>query len=159
LRAVQDILGSRSLKSPIFVLIDWNEHDNKLRDLNSLLRVHNTSKAIRWDERTSNTQLDSSFTGIERFLSTEIVLAATADGMAVRRPLGPNILIVDGHNIDKIRLAELVIGRGQSADVNHFRNQLEDLNKKLVKVTEPHCPAQEVHYFRNSKLYFPLAKR
>jgi predicted ATP-dependent endonuclease of OLD family len=135
LKAVQDILGSRSLKSPIFILIDWNESNNKLEDINSLLRVHGTSKAIRWDADNVNPHLDRTFTGIERFLSIEVILAASDERiLVVSRPMEDAYpLLVDRHNIKKKALAELVINRGQSADVNHFRNQLEDLNKKLVE--------------------------
>lgn len=135
LRAVQDILGNRSLKSPVFILIDWNENDGKLREINNLLRVHDTSNAIRWEVEKANTELDRTFTGIERFMSTSVILAASTEGiLQAHRPTTAEYpLSVNRHKMDKKKLAQLVISRGQTADVKHFRFQLEYLNQKSVE--------------------------
>jgi predicted ATP-dependent endonuclease of OLD family len=48
LKANKGILGSRPLKAPVFILLDWNVADGKLRDIQRLLGVHSTSHAVRW---------------------------------------------------------------------------------------------------------------
>jgi predicted ATP-dependent endonuclease of OLD family len=134
LRVNQGILGSRSLKAPVFVLIDWNEGRRKVSDVQGVLRTHLTSNVMQWSEDDTNPQLDRTFTGIERYLSTEVILAANQENLLeVRRPATREFpLSTNRHTIKKVELAKFVVSREQTEDISFFKSQMERLNKALA---------------------------
>ena len=83
----QGILGSRPIKAPIFVLLDWNENQTKVTKVENVLRIHPTSKVMQWNKYDANLDLDQTFAGIERYLSTNVIREAhDKDLLEVRRP-------------------------------------------------------------------------
>ena len=134
LRANQGILGSRPLKAPVFVLIDWNENLRTKADIEAALRIHSTSNIMQWSRDNVNPQLDQTFTGIERYLSTDAILEANHETLLdVRRPAaGEFPLSTSRQSIRKIELANFIVSRNQVEDILFFRLQLEELNKALA---------------------------
>ncbi len=134
LRINNDILKSRSLKAPVFVLIDWNESASKvINEIRQLLSSHPTSDVLQWSTSYVNTELDVSFTGIERYLSTEVITEASKKGFLIlRKPVDASFpLSVDRHKMEKIEIAKFVIIRKSPQDAVHFRQQLIALNEAL----------------------------
>jgi AAA ATPase domain len=66
-------IRSRPESSPIFVLLDWESSDKKLKKVDDALAVHTTSRCLRWPKDLTNADLSDSWVGIERFLSTSFV--------------------------------------------------------------------------------------
>ena len=134
LRANQGILGSRTLKAPVFVLIDWNESTKNVSDIAGVLRIHPTSNVIQWSRDNVNPQLDQTFAGIERYLSTEATLEASHGNLLeVRRPAREDFpLSTNRQSIKKIELANFIVSRNRLEDIVFFRPQLEELNKALA---------------------------
>jgi hypothetical protein len=134
LNANQGILGNRPLKAPVFVLIDWNENRQTIVEMENVLKVHLTSKVFQWSERESNPQLDQTFAGIERFLSTEAILAAFENRLLeVRRPVKDEFpLSTNRRSIKKVELANFVVSRQRMEDVSFFENPLNALSKTLA---------------------------
>ena len=134
LKVNQGILGSRPLKAPVFVLIDWNENQQKVRGIEDVLQIHPTSRAMQWCKDDINSQLDQTFAGIERYLSTEAILAGHDQNLLeVRRPArGEFPLSTNRHSIKKMELAKFIVSRQRIEDLSFFRPQLEKLNKALA---------------------------
>lgn len=134
LKANRSAINTRPLKAPLFVLVDWNESSDKVDKLKDVLRVHPTSDVIQWDASHANPNLDQTFSGIEHFLSTEVVkLAASQNLLELRRPANSDFpLSLVRRSMKKVEFAKFVVSRGEEKDVNRFKNQLENLNRSLA---------------------------
>lgn len=135
LRASQDILQSRPLKAPVLILLDWNVNDKDFKEFKKLLQKHPTSMICRWCQDYANPDLDESFTGIERYLSTDVILEAdNKELLNAQRPArGSGPLSVKRRSIEKIKFADFVINRAKQEDIEYFKKQLEVLNERLVE--------------------------
>lgn len=67
----------RSAAAPVVLLADWDAV-NKTGGLTSIFKSHDPFKLIAWDVKEANPQLDSSFRGIERFMTTSLIDNASA---------------------------------------------------------------------------------
>jgi hypothetical protein len=134
LSASKGILGSRPLKAPVFVLIDWNENQRILGEIEGALQTHLTSRPMQWSRDNVNPQLDQTFTGIERFLSTEAILEANQKMLLeIRRPAREDFpLSTNRQTIRKVEIANLVVSRDRAEDILLFRPQLEELDRALA---------------------------
>jgi hypothetical protein len=74
LKANSAALRSRAAAAPVFVLRDWE--DGKVAQFDNALQPHGWSKALKCPEALANPDLDSSWKGIERYLSTDLVRAS-----------------------------------------------------------------------------------
>ncbi len=87
----KNILKYRSDSAPIIILYDW---DKGVSDINKKLsKAHRTSCAIKTKEDDANPRLDKSWRGIERFLSTEIIMILQNKGvlnLIERKRIGKN---------------------------------------------------------------------
>lgn len=135
LRVNKGVIESRALKAPIYVLIDWNENERQIKEFKSLLSVHLTSDAYRWRKPLANPELDDTFTGIERFLSTQSILEANQKGLLIaRRPVkGDYPLSCNKASIKKVELAKFIALREKPEDVSYFKRELESLNNQLAE--------------------------
>lgn len=137
LRTNQEPLKNRALKSPVFVLIDWNETDSKIGDFEGILKIHPTSKVVRWSKDDLNPQLDQTFTGIERYLSTEAIMAAEKKGfLELKKPTNseyPLSTTKDSIERGKMKIANLIVDRDRIEDLQFFRNQLLILSSLLAE--------------------------
>jgi hypothetical protein len=95
--------------------------------------LHGTSKVLKWKLEDSNIDLDRSFTGIEKFLSIDLIHEAEKQGiMKTLRPSGnkyPLIAVKD--NLNKKRLAQLAESRQNPDDFNYFKSLLVTLDSEL----------------------------
>jgi energy-coupling factor transporter ATP-binding protein EcfA2 len=66
-------LEARPLSSPVMVLLDWEATDATIQKIDKAVRVHASSRCIRWPSDLCNRDLSESWIGIERFLSTRFV--------------------------------------------------------------------------------------
>jgi hypothetical protein len=73
LRSNRGAIKTRPLDSPVFVLVDWNINDRSIGQLKKEIELHATSKVLKWKLEDSNTDLDRSFTGIEKYLSIDLI--------------------------------------------------------------------------------------
>jgi len=71
LRYNAPVLCSRPDTAPIIVVRDWEVPDSDLAKYATVLAKHPTSKPLRPDGDLSNPELNESFVGIERFLTTD----------------------------------------------------------------------------------------
>lgn len=135
LKGNQEIIKSRSLKSPIFILIDWNESDKQIGEYQNLLKIHPTSNVCRWIKDESNLELDNSFAGIEKYLSTNVILEASKIGLLnVKRPAHSEFpFSVERNSIKKKELAKFVVKRNSRDDIALFLSRLQKLNENLVE--------------------------
>jgi hypothetical protein len=134
LKASQGILGSRPLKAPVFVLIDWNENQKNVADIEGALRIHPTSRPMQWSKDNVNPQLDQTFTGIERFLFTEAILEGHQKNLLeVRRPAAAEFpLSTNRQTVRKVEIANFIVSRNQAEDILLFKPQLEELDRALA---------------------------
>jgi len=136
LRLTQKILCARPLDAPVGVLLDWGMRDSDCQKLRSIIAPHETSFVMKWDQQKPNEQLDRTFTGIERFLSTEAIREAERKGLLeLRRPSKsdyPLSVVRESLNRNKVAVAELVVCRNVPADVLLFEDQLRELDKALA---------------------------
>jgi len=130
-----DALRIRSQDCPVFVLVDWNENQTKINKLKSPLEQHDTSKVFQWREEDANPQLDRKFSGIERFLSTQVLEAAAAsDIISLQRPQHDTYpLSPDTKSFDKNGLAEFVRDRKELKDFIYFKSKINLLEKALIE--------------------------
>lgn len=133
LNANRGALKTRPLDAPCFVLIDWNESSKKVEQLRKELGNHTTSKVIQWFETECNPDLDQTFAGIERALSTSAIRAGERAGLLkTLRPSDADVpLVLDRASLKKTELAELVRSRGQKGDFTHFWALIERLQNDL----------------------------
>jgi hypothetical protein len=116
------------------VLIDWNENQRILGEIEGALQTHLTSRPMQWSRDNVNPQLDQTFTGIERFLSTEAILEANQKMLLeIRRPAREDFpLSTNRQTIRKVEIANLVVSRDRAEDILLFRPQLEELDRALA---------------------------
>ena len=128
-----DLVRSRPIRAPICVLLDWNESASKVAEIRRTLEVHQTSFISQWDQNKVNTELDETFSGIERYLSSELILASSKKALLkARRPAeGGFPLSVERNSIKKVLLAKFVVERGNPSDVDLFTSQLSRLESDL----------------------------
>ncbi|WP_194762263.1 ATP-dependent nuclease [Microbacterium sp. UFMG61] len=67
----KQVVASRPLSAPVLVLRDWEDSDAP--KYNQVLAVHPHSVCLVPPEAVANPQLDQTFVGIERFLSTDLI--------------------------------------------------------------------------------------
>jgi predicted ATP-dependent endonuclease of OLD family len=152
LKANQGILGSRTLKAPVFVLIDWNESTRNISEIESVLRIHPTSNVMQWSRDNVNPQLDQTFAGIERYLSTGAILDANRSNLLeVRRPAREEFpLSTNRQSIRKIELANFIVSRDQAQDVLLFSPQLKELNRALAESQYKALQIETESFFPNT---------
>lgn len=150
----RDILSTRSLKAPVVVLIDWNENSKTVNKIHNLLSAHPTSATIQWDARDANLDLDNTFTGIERYLSTKVILEAMEKGfMNIHRPIKNAFpLSVNKASVKKMELAHLVENRSNKDDFQFFKKLLKKLGKFLSTAQIKARQIEEGRLFLNSNL-------
>ncbi len=111
---------SRPPDSPIICVVDWSVDPAKVNMLRDALAVHPTSVAWRPGESLANPELDRTFAGIERFLSTRAIREASASGLLdLRRPaVGDLPLSVVRTTLgrNKSSLADLLCGDAPDED-------------------------------------------
>jgi len=76
LKQNQGPLRARPAGSPVIVLLDWEDSEQDRESFADLVSAHPTSTATIWPVDRANPELDDTFRGIERFLSTELVRAS-----------------------------------------------------------------------------------
>jgi AAA ATPase domain len=129
-----ELVRSRSIRSPICVLVDWNESATKVAELQRIVESHPTSFISQWERNRANTDLDETFSGIERYLSSDVILDANQQSIlkAKRPAAGDFPLSVERHSIKKVQLAKFIVDRGNPADVELFESQLNHLEATLA---------------------------
>lgn len=135
LSANRTVLGTRPLDAPCVVLVDWNENKKKVAGLTKELGEHSTSSVIQWEERECNPDLDHSFAGIERSLSTEVIQAAEREGiLSTLRPSGGELpLVLVKSSLKKVQLVDFVEKRANREDVELFKRLLDRLDRRLAE--------------------------
>ena len=128
-----DLVRSRSIRAPICVLLDWNESASKVAEIRRTLEVHPTSFTSQWDRGKVNSDLDETFSGIERYLSSEVILVSNQRALlkAKRPAQGGFPLSVERNSIKKVQLAKFIVERGNPSDVDLFESQLTQLEADL----------------------------
>jgi len=87
LRANLNALKARPKNAPVVVIWDHDKADSLVKDTKKFLIIHPNSFVIKLDKGKSNPDLDDSFGGIEKFLSTSIIESAENAGLIqLRRP-------------------------------------------------------------------------
>jgi AAA15 family ATPase/GTPase len=133
LRANRGAIKTRPLDSPVFVLVDWNVNERNIAQLNREICQHSTSKVIKWQIQNSNPNLDRSFTGIEKFLSINIIREAEKSGMI--RTLRPSRneypIIAVRDSMIKRKIVQLAEKRNTPDDFNYFKSLLDKLDSDL----------------------------
>lgn len=129
------VLKTRAIDSPIIVVIDWNENNTKIEKINRALSVHQPSTAVQWPEANANPQLDESFTGIERFLSTSIIEKAGVEGiLSLKNPYKKDYpLSLVRSSLSKTRLCDFVIAQCDENDYDHFKGFIKIIEQKIIQ--------------------------
>jgi AAA ATPase domain len=140
LRQNQGPLRARPTASPVIVLLDWEDSENDRQTLADVLAVHPTSTATVWPVDRTNPELDESFTGIERYLATDLVetAAETAPDAGIMRAVAGGrrfALTPQTKSAAKQALAKQFREREQAADVQRIIGALSWI--------ESHLPAAE----------------
>jgi hypothetical protein len=89
---------------------------------------------MQWSKDSLNPELDQTFTGIERYLSTDAILEANHENLLdVRRPATEDFpLSTNRQSMKKIELAKFIVLRNRLEDILFLKPQLEELNKALA---------------------------
>lgn len=136
-------LKSRPLDSPILVVLDWEVKDKVVNEFRKILSDHPTSGVLRCDVSLANPQLDESFKGIERYLSTGIILHADRQRwLRITRPLDKEYpLSVDRRSLKKAKtlLANYVSETATDDDVQY----LSKLTLEIDSAISSRLSAQE----------------
>lgn len=137
LSANRGALRTRPLDAPCVVLIDWNENRRKVTALSKELSGHQTSTVVQWNEDECNPDLHSSFTGIERSLSTDVIRAAEAESLlrTLRPTDAPLPLTLVKDSLQKVALVEFVERRELVEDLVFFRPLIQRLDEVLTDAT------------------------
>jgi 5S rRNA maturation endonuclease (ribonuclease M5) len=86
----REAIEARPESSPVIVLLDWDAKDDLIAKIDKRLSGHATSKCVKWPEDLANDDLNRSWLGIERFLSTSFIeWMANRHGVELLSPAKP----------------------------------------------------------------------
>ena len=129
----QQAINARPLSAPVVVLLDWEVQDNRLERCGKALAGHAASRAYRLPGALCNPELDESFSGIERFLSTDIWMSvANANTLTVHRPADADFpLRITNASLKEAKqhLPLLLVERGNDDDLSHLVRVLDWLDQ------------------------------
>ena len=122
---------ARPEASPIVVLLDWEVADRKIQRCNDVLKVHPTSKCVKWPEALKNAELSPRWVGIEAFLSTSLIEAvAPALGLTLTRPVPAGS---ESWKYD-VQRADLSATKGALHELIRSRNKREDIEPLVASL-------------------------
>ena len=143
LKMNKSVVGSRPLTAPIFILRDWEDAAGSVTGFSEALSVHDNSSVLCCDPSLVNPELDTSFRGIERYLSTDLILKVFAPS-ELGRPQNADIPLrmtasKETYTLRKKELADAVIN---GAVPGEFLTNLAKWLDEQVKAVLDEVPVQ-----------------
>jgi hypothetical protein len=133
LKSNKGVIKTRPLDAPVFILVDWNVQEKIIAQLNREIEQHRTSKVFKWQIDDSNSNLDRSFTGIEKFLSVKIIQEGEKKGIikTLRPSKSEYPLIAVRDSLHKMKLVQFAESRECPDDFSYFKLLLDNLDSEL----------------------------
>jgi hypothetical protein len=127
----RQIIGRRDKKAPLIVVVDWSVNNDKKKDIEKSISIHTKSVCYKFNENHSNPELGRKFTGIERYLSTNLIRNGEEKGFfkLTRPSQGDFPLDVDREVLkqSKRKFAEFIKLNGAKEDFKSLEQPLKEI--------------------------------